>query len=135
SLGVLVGEDRPHGLAHGPAGEVLRRDELQPLFLAPGLQGDETGDFRIAGGKGAGIQSSHAFSSSLRGCLTSSWRDALASSRRPTGVRVGASLTTWGSFRASATMAARTSAKSSRVSFVSVSVGSIIMASSTTRGK
>ncbi len=34
SLGVLVGERRPHRLEHGRRDEVLARDELEPVALA-----------------------------------------------------------------------------------------------------
>jgi molybdate transport system substrate-binding protein len=59
-------------------------------------------------------------------------RAARTSSTRPTAVLWGADLRTSGS---SCTMRARASAKASRVAFVSVSVGSIIRASSTRCGK
>src|SRR6185503_6650086 len=60
---------------------------------------------------------------------------APASSSRRTGVVCGAVRATWGSSFASSRIARTTSAKWSRRSFVSVSVGSIIRASSTSRGK
>ena len=41
SLGVLVGERRAHGVDDRPAGEVLARDQLQPVLLAPQLAVDQ----------------------------------------------------------------------------------------------
>jgi hypothetical protein len=41
SLGVLVGHDGAHGLHDRLGGEVLRRDQLQPLPLPPLLRGTD----------------------------------------------------------------------------------------------
>src|SRR5262249_14445861 len=60
---------------------------------------------------------------------------ARTSSRRFTGRACGASLSTPGASAASRTIASIASANASRVSFASVSVGSIMSASGTTSGK
>src|SRR5262249_10996578 len=73
---------------------------------------------------------------SVLGCQRSvGLRAARASSRRPTRDQCGADFTSSGSFSASSLMRIIASAKASIVSFDSVSVGSIMSAPFTTRGK
>ena len=47
ALGVLVGERRAHRLDHRAAGEVLARDQLEAVLLAPQLAVDEARDLGI----------------------------------------------------------------------------------------
>src|SRR5205807_5499653 len=46
-LGVLVGERRAHGLHDGHGGEVLARDQLEPVLLALHLPLDQRVDARV----------------------------------------------------------------------------------------
>ena len=47
ALRVLVGQRGAHGVDHRPAGEVLTRDQLEPVALAAQLPIDQTGDQRV----------------------------------------------------------------------------------------
>src|SRR4051812_42399978 len=83
----------------------------------------------------SGCSGSPGASSPARGCRTTGLRAAAPSSRRRTGVVYGACCATDGSSAASARISRTMAAKRSSVSFVSVSVGSIMSASSTSSGK
>ena len=54
SLGVFVGQARSLRLHHGPAGEVLRGDELYVLKLAVMFGGDGSGNLRVCEREGSG---------------------------------------------------------------------------------
>src|SRR5262249_61114099 len=87
------------------------------------------------GGEGAGVGGSPHAVSGGGVHLSRGWRAAPVWSSRRTGVVTGASWIRWGFSCASRAIWIIASQNSSSVSFDSVSVGSIISASSTMRGK
>src|SRR5207244_5485978 len=73
-LGVLVRERAAHGLHHGHGGEVLTRDELEPVFLALHLAADERVDGRIGlAERRAAVDHGRAVPASIL-CTRRTWR-------------------------------------------------------------
>src|SRR5437899_12496491 len=73
-LGVLVRGRAAHGLHHGHGGEVLTRDELEPVFLALHLAADERVDGRIGlAERRAAVDHGRAVPASIL-CTRRTWR-------------------------------------------------------------